>query len=189
MIVDDCTDMVWSIFLKAKSDTTEKVLSFLAVMKERGTPVRHIRLNNSGENHKLRTNTSHHNIQYEFTAPDTPQHNGRVDRKFAVLYEYMRSMINTARLPVTLRQRLWAEAALHATDVVNGLCTPTNNRPPYTQFYGKDPTYYNVLKTFGDIAVVATTVNKHIKSKMGDRGRTTALIHTDSTMSVLDESF
>jgi transposase InsO family protein len=104
LILDDATDMVFSHFLKSKSDTTNKMLNFIMWMKERKTPVKTIRLNNSGENMKLRDNTRHMNINYEFTSPNTPQQNGRVERKFSILYDYMRSMINTAKLPTHLLQ-------------------------------------------------------------------------------------
>ena len=50
-------------------------------------------------------------IKFEYTAVGTPQHNGRVERKFATLYGRIRSMMNNAGIKENLRQKLWAEAA------------------------------------------------------------------------------
>jgi hypothetical protein len=80
----------------------------------------------------------------------------------------MRSMLNSASLPNNLRQQLWAEAAHHATDVINSICTPTNIVPPFKLFYGKDPEYFLHLKPFGEIVV--TINHKKLKSKTENRG-------------------
>jgi hypothetical protein len=106
LILDDATDMVWSLFLRNKSETTKRVLGFIKKMKDRKVPVRIIRLDNSGENQKLKKATLHMHITYEFTAPHTPQQNGRVERKFSILYENMQSILNFAALPDDLRNRL-----------------------------------------------------------------------------------
>jgi hypothetical protein len=170
LVLDDASDMVWSMFLKSKAETTELMLGFFNKMQERGTPVLQVRLDNSGENRKLRESTQHMHIQYEFTAPNTPQQNGRVERKFAVLYEYMRSMPNSAKIPEEMRTKLWAEAAHHVTDIVNSLCTTGNPVPPFKKFYKMDPPYFKHLKNFGEVAVFATQVNKQISAKMHNRG-------------------
>jgi hypothetical protein len=162
--------MSFSLFLKVKSETTENMITFFKWTKDRHTPVNIIRLDNSGENVKLKESTKDMNIKYEFTAPNTPQQNGRVERKFLILCDYMRSMINKAILPTHLRQKMWAEAAHHATDVMNGIITTQNQLPPYTAFYKADPPYYKHLHTFGELAVIATNTNKQINTKMDNRG-------------------
>jgi hypothetical protein len=170
LILDDASDMIFSIFLKQKSESPEHILAFINKMKDRGTPVKTIRLDNAGENVNLQNQTTHLNIQYEFTAPNTPQQNGRVERKFAVLYECVRSLLNTAKLPDGLRQKCWAEAANHATDLLNGTCTKLNPVPPYKRFYGTDPPYYKFLQSFGEITVTSTLVNKKVTAKTANRG-------------------
>jgi hypothetical protein len=107
-------------------------------------------------------------IKFEFTAPHTPEQNGRVERKFAILYEYMRSILNAAKLPDEFKLFFWAEAANHSTDVINGVCTSTNTVPPYKAFYKTNAPYYKYLRPFGELSVIASS-NK-IKSKMSDRG-------------------
>ena len=170
LIVDDHTDYAWSYFLRNKSDTTTTILGFTSWMKLQGHPVRTIRCDNSGENRALQQvlNRTPQYIKFEFTAPSTPQQNGRVERKFAILYNYMRSMLNTANLPERLRETFWAEAAKHATDIINCLCTPTNQYPPYFMFFNKNPPFFEHLRIFGEITVIA----KHVKfqSKMQNKG-------------------
>jgi hypothetical protein len=166
LVVDDATDYTWSFFLKKKSETTDKMLGFLKSMVNRGSPVHRIRCDNSGENNFLQSTLRDQGsaISFEYTSPGTPQQNGRVERKIAIMYQYMRSMISQAKLPANLRKRFWAEAAHHATDVINGMCTSQNTEPPYKQFYGQTPNYFLHLRPFGDVAVVRN-VHKQLKAK------------------------
>jgi hypothetical protein len=82
LVLDHATDMVWSMFLRAKSETTERLLVFIKKMKDRKNPVKIIRLDNSEENQRLRKKTQHMKIIYEFITSHTPQQNGRVERKY-----------------------------------------------------------------------------------------------------------
>jgi hypothetical protein len=135
--VDDATDYTWSYFLQRKSDTTEKLLHFIHGMKERGTPVRCIWCDNAGENRSLQVAAHNTGIRivYEYTYPGTPQQMGRAERKFAVLYEYIRSILNNASLPPNLRTKQWGEAANHSTDIINSICTPYKTSPLIKIFY------------------------------------------------------
>jgi len=54
-------------------------------------------------------------VTFEYTARNTPQQNGKVERKFATLYGRVQSMMNGARFTQSLRQGLWAECAMTAT--------------------------------------------------------------------------
>jgi transposase InsO family protein len=45
------------------------------------------------------------NIKFEFTAPNSPQQNGKIERKFATLYGKMRTMLNGAKLTPHFRER------------------------------------------------------------------------------------
>jgi transposase InsO family protein len=46
------------------------------------------------------------NIEFEFTAPNTPQQNGKIERKFATVYGKMRAMLNCVKLTPHLREKL-----------------------------------------------------------------------------------
>jgi transposase InsO family protein len=90
LIQDDFTNFLWSYFLKAKSGLPETMVEWLRlVKKELSLNAKCICLDNSGENtafHKLVQYKSEINIKFEFTAPGTPQQNGKVEQIFATLY-------------------------------------------------------------------------------------------------------
>jgi hypothetical protein len=86
LIVDDHTDMCWSIFLNFKSELARQALNFIQQLQnQHNMTIKYIRLDNSGENKSLEhlCSTTTLQVQFEYTSPGTPQYNGRVERKFA----------------------------------------------------------------------------------------------------------
>ena len=84
LIVDDFTKMKWSIFLKNKSELTDKVIPFLKTMHEEvKVIIQSIRCDNAGENKKLEDNckktTGLAHIKFQYTPQDTLQFNGVVE--------------------------------------------------------------------------------------------------------------
>jgi transposase InsO family protein len=71
------------------------------------------------------------NIKFEFTAPYTPEMNGKIERKFATLYGKTRSMFNGARLTKELRNGLWAQCAKLFVSVsrIKGIISTPSNFP------------------------------------------------------------
>ena len=76
-------------------------------------------------------------IDFEFTAPGTPQLNGVVEREFATLFGRVREMMNEAKFPESLRQDLWTKCANTATDIDNIIVS--DKISPYQAFHGSDP--------------------------------------------------
>jgi transposase InsO family protein len=112
IVVDEATDMKWSLFLKKKSDLSIEMLKFLQQRKLEGNPVRFIRLDNSGENKSFQDKAStkgYADIKFEFTAPGTPQQNGVAERAFPTLLGRVRAMMNQAGFSHELRGLLWVE--------------------------------------------------------------------------------
>ena len=109
-------------------------------------------------------------IQFEFTAPGTPQQNGVVERAFATLYGRVRAMLNGAQLEEKLRHSLWAECANTATDLINMMVTDGDKLTPYEKLYGKKPKHANCLRTFGEVAIVKKSEFQQIKPKLENRG-------------------
>jgi hypothetical protein len=105
---------------------------------------------------------------FEFTAPYTPQQNGKIERKFATLWGKVRAMLNAAKLPWNLRNRLWAQCANLATRLENILVN--NNTTPYKLLNGSDPPWINNLHSFGELAIVHDGANSHITGKLKDKG-------------------
>ena len=171
LVLDDFSDCSFSFFLKAKSEVSATIRGFLKDLQAKnGIAVKTIRCDNAGENKKLEKDSKADGLglNFEYTAPGTPQQNGRVERKFAALYGRVRSMLNGARVPATMRGKMWAECAKTATSYEN-LIADESGECSHSLFYGGEPKYARHLRTFGEIAII--TDNKTIKGKLSDRGK------------------
>jgi hypothetical protein len=93
LLVDDCADFCWSIFVRNKKDMSLQVVRLLKDLISNHKyntkyVVKKIRCDNAGEN-KLLEQMSIDNllgIKFEYISPGSPQFNGRVERKFAILF-------------------------------------------------------------------------------------------------------
>lgn len=170
LIMDEHTKYCWSYFMKRKSDLPNEMMRWLhKFQREFGRFVKFFRCDNAGENLKFKEMVDEHYpyIKFEFTAPNTPQQNGRIERKFATLYGKVRYMLNKARLTSSLRNNLWAQAALVATQLEN-ILVDDSGKTPHINLKGENPPWINHLRTFGEIAIAYD--NQKIKSKLKDRG-------------------
>jgi Reverse transcriptase (RNA-dependent DNA polymerase)/gag-polypeptide of LTR copia-type len=170
LILDDATDMIWSFFLKQKSELPNKVIDFIKELKSDNKIVKYIRCDNSGENMLLGRMVATeigHKVTMEFTGPSNPQFNGKIERKFATLYGKVRAVLNEAKVTTALRHGLWAEAANHVTDLENLLVNNYTSQCPFVMFYKSKPSDIN-FHEFGELAVVTDTTK--IKAKLDDRG-------------------
>jgi hypothetical protein len=88
-MLDDHTDLFVSHCLRAKSHLGGRLVQTLKTFKTKlnHTP-KYIRCDDAPENHKAEELCMKEgiNVQFEYTAPGTPQRNGRIERKFATLY-------------------------------------------------------------------------------------------------------
>lgn len=174
LAVDTCTDASWSWFLKKKDEQYDILLGFIKDLRAKhGKQVKFIRCDNSGENRKLEELCKNEGlgITFEYTAPGTPQQNGKVERKFATLYGRVRAMKIASGLPKNLSDGFWAEAANTATVLDNILLTSNRDSSPFQQFFGKGIKSIVPISTrkFGEMVVV---YQNKMKAKMKDRGTT-----------------
>ena len=174
LIQDDYTDFLWSYFLKEKSQLPDIMLQWInQIQKETKITVHKVRCDNSGENRKLQKLLQQHfylDARFEYTAPYTPQQNGKIERKFATLYGKIRSMLNWARLSPLFKKRLWAQCANTATQLENIIVKANNTKTSYELFYGVNPEWTKFLRTFGEIAMVQDGQLGQIKGKLTNRG-------------------
>ena len=171
LIMDDATRMCWSAFLKAKSEAPARVLTFIKTMRAKGYNISYIRCDNSGENESLKRECDKNilNIQFEFTGPNTPQYNGKVERRFATIYGRVRAILNEAKVTTNIRSKLWAEACNHATNIENLLIYTSNGKSAYEMFYNVIPPTLNP-HVFGELVVIKNNIE--IQSKMTNKGKT-----------------
>ena len=117
---------------------------------------KYLRCDNAGENHKTEEECYKQGlgITFEYTSPNTPQQNGKVERRFATLYGRVRSMMNGAGLTGNLRSGLWAECARTATKLDNLDCENENKEPKYKRFFKKDFEGLDCLKSFDEFRIM-----------------------------------
>ena len=126
-------------------------------------------------------------VQFEMTSPNTPQQNGKVERKFATLYSKVRAMLKQAGFNQQMKNSLWPDAAREATDIENNLVTQYKTTSSFRQFFpNRKEIHIGKRIIFGSVAVVANMVGQNVKSKLGDRGFSCVYIgrsidHTDDT--------
>jgi hypothetical protein len=165
-------------FVKTKSQMPDKVvLSIKKFHSDQRYAIRHvvktIRCDDAGENKMLETLCVRVplGIHFEYTAPGTPQYNGCVERKFATLYGWVRTMLNAAKLLKDIRQGVWAECAKMASDIEDMVVIPNTPIAAFNQFYGVKEPKLTIMKPFGEMAVVENHDRWKIRSKLENRGK------------------
>ena len=133
----------------------------------------HLRMDNAGENKLLEAaikNDPDLNIIVEYTPRDSPQFNGKPERKFAWLWAGCRANLNAALLPDSIRHPLWAASANYTEKVANSIVTARKQHTgsSYVQFHSKEWPPLRLLKPFGTLGVVKTA--QKIQSKLKDKG-------------------
>ena len=97
LLIDNATDYCFSFFMMKKSVLSKIVRDFVNNLKtQHGITVGIIHCDNASENKKLETDSRKDglSLKFEYTAPNTPQQNSRVERKIATLYGRVRSILN-----------------------------------------------------------------------------------------------
>ena len=171
LIMDEYTKYCWSFFLRFKSDLPTTMLTWTQEFQRHfKKKIKYFRCDNSGENRTFQEDVKRfitYQIKFEFTAPNTPQQNGMIERKFATLYGKIRAIMNTARLPQTLKYALWAHGAKLITQLENIIMT-ADNTSPSMKLKGVNPSWIHNMRTFGEVGIVY--INQKIKSKLQNRG-------------------
>jgi hypothetical protein len=107
-------------------------------------------------------------IKFEFSGPQTPQQNGKVERMFQTFFGRIIAMLNSAGLKDQLRSGVLAECALTVTFLSNITSIKNQEICPYQLQYGCKPRLPASLRSFGEIGIV-TTKDK-IQGKLNNRG-------------------
>ena len=171
--------------MKKKSDLIQNLqTTLLKIYVEHKVTIKILRMDNAGENLKIQEFLYNHPILHkmrtkiEFTAPFTPQQNGKIEKVFPNLFARVRASYNAAQLSTDLRTLLWAEAINYAfqTDDI----TVTRGRtlgPPHRVFCNQDPSYVKHLRAFGEVRICkdgqyrSRTESRGINKHLLDRGK------------------
>ena len=174
IIVDEATNMKFSFFFATKNGMVEPTCELFHKWKQQGHVVQIVRMDNAGENRKLQARCCSVdwklNMEFEFTARDTPQQNHLAELGFAVLANKTRTLMTAANIPFDKRFKLWKEAVKTAT-LLDGLLVVEMNGVFKTRFehaFGSNPKFAKHLRTWGEAGTVKTKITA--TSKVSDRG-------------------
>jgi len=168
-IVDQFSRKTWSGHMKSKDQIQDLVKGHLDALNGQGKQVKFLRCDNAGEQgNKLAAICKERGIQLEYTAPNTPQQNGIVERKIATDRNRAHTMLLAAQLTDQARTMLRAEAESTATKLSNMAWNMQVKGIPNEIF---QPNISHLrpehLIEFGRIGYV--TVRKQIKKKWTDK--------------------
>jgi hypothetical protein len=160
--VDEKSSYCWTHSPKQKSDVAILMVNFVKNLAATGKVVKYIRCDNAGENTSLQQLCMKQqlNIQFEYSIPGTPQVNGKVERKFATLYNKVRAMLNSAGLVCTIHIGLGTEAAKTATDIENLIASHKDGMLAFQVFHDTVRNPNICLNVFGDLRLSTNTITE-----------------------------
>ena len=82
-----------------------------------------------------------------------------------------RAMMLTAGFSQQGKRKFWCEVISTATKLDNIMVRKERTKPPFTLFYNDEAKYMKFLGSFGEIAVIAISDGKKMRSKLDTRGR------------------
>ena len=172
--VDERTQLKFSDFYNTKSGIVEPTLEKFNKWEQAGKPVKNVRLDNAGENVKMKKRSESAdwkmNINWEFTARNTPQQNHLLELGFTTIAAGARAMMHAANVPLEQRYKLVKEAIKTKT-LLDGLTVITIDGKAdtrYKHWCGSNPKFTNHLRTWGEAGTV--TLRDHKSGKIIDRG-------------------
>ena len=172
--VDDATGYTWSHLIDKKSHAPKSLRTLVRRLNDRGNPVKFIRMDDAGELKKFAEDCKEakeeclRKVQVEHTSRDSPQFNGKVERKIAVVTRRIKSALNAARFTEEYRQVLWGEAVMNLTDVENILLSRSYDKPAYVAFFERELQGMKNFRQFGEVAYVK--FGDKMKGKLVNRG-------------------
>ena len=78
----------------------------------------------------------------------------------------------TAGLNQQDKRKFWCEVISTATKLDNIMVGKDRTKPLFTLFHNDEPKYMKFLRSFGEMAVIAISDGKKMRSKLDTRGRT-----------------
>jgi hypothetical protein len=129
-----------SFFVKKKNLLSKIVDELLIKLFAAKYVIKYLRCDNTGENlENLSSVCTKHDIQIEYTAPNTPQQNGVVERKFVTIRDRSCAAMINAKLNDEFQGLLWAECANTMTRVTNVVSNSRNIMcPDWLVFMGNN---------------------------------------------------
>lgn len=176
-LVDDFSRFTWVIFLKAKSETKQSVINFVALLENQfNTSLKCFRSDNGSEFSTLNSFFLSKGIIHQKSCVETPQQNGVVERKHQHILNVAQAITFHSNIPLNL----WTFSIQHAVHLINCIPNPLlNYKSPYEILFKTFPVLIH-LKVFGCLCY-ATTLQAH-RTKFDVRARKSIFLgHKDGT--------
>jgi transposase InsO family protein len=139
-LVDQAARFGWVIHITKKNQVSVMLDTHLTYLHNHGYAIKYLRCDNAGEHQKkLKKVCDSHGVEMEYTAPNTPQMNGVLERRIAVTARTTYAMLTGAKLNERYRMRLRTEAKTTANKLKNLHVTTTNGKCPAELFFGVKP--------------------------------------------------
>ena len=174
MIVHGKTQLKFSAFYESKKAMVEPTCEFLHRWESNGLGATHVRLDNAGENILLQSRSQSAdwklNLNFEFTARNTPQQNSLAEVAISTIAMRGRAMMHRANVPMEYRSLLWTTAFDTAT-LLDGLVVielDGVSKTRYEHWSGQLPRFAHHLRTWGEAGTVKTATDT--TQKLEDKG-------------------
>jgi hypothetical protein len=137
-IVDDHSRTTWVYMLRNKSDTKSCFMAFYSLIETQfQTKIKTVRSDNRAE-FRMTIFFQAKSIIYQRSCVDTPQQNGRVERKHQHIMNIAQALMFQSHLP----PQYWTNCVLTVTYLINRTPTPLlHNKTPYKSLFQTPPQY------------------------------------------------
>jgi hypothetical protein len=162
-VVDDFTRYGFCEFNKNKKGMGAFIRKLIEKLRAMGMETKSLRCDNAGEHMKdMLASCDEFAMVLELTAPNTPQMNGVVERRFVILKQRALAMMVSADLIKTVREKLWCEAVDCGNDLGNISASTVRGLFPGEMMTGQLSKLFPMLQPFRRIACV--TIRKKFKA-------------------------
>jgi hypothetical protein len=150
-VVDDATGMGFASFFKTKPECDAWYFDgIIDPLLKKGYKIKVIRMDDAGGHETtVKEKAEERGIEVEFTGPDTPQHNGKVERRIYNNKLKAKAMLFQAGFTEKMRAKLWWLAVDYANDCSNVTATTRQDSYAYKRFYKKDSNLVHYMQPFG----------------------------------------
>ena len=151
--------------MKEKSNLADIMIGLIKNLKNKyNLQVQYLHCNNAGENVAFEKAYKDNvlGVDFEYTAPGTPQQNVCIERKFATLFNQVCVMLSSSKFNAYLCNSLWTKAVNTTMLLENNLSTLNRILSPFQHFFGKRrkriPSW---MQKFGEMCITTYRNNTH----------------------------
>ena len=148
--------------MRNKSKVQYHLISLIESLKNKGKQVYYIRCDNAGEHEPLKQYCDEKGINLEMTAPNTPQHNGVVERSFETDLNCVRAMLYQENF--TTEMATMVVLYLQCTRIMSSTIANEDKMSPNSKFNNEDDLNISNMQPFGRIGFV--TIRNKTKKKL-----------------------